>query len=112
MGASPWQTVSSVQISALRLLSSRLAPVTRRCPGAAIEPQAGEGTMSSTLSQARFSAGQWIAEPSADAPLQPTDLDLIASTRPSIGRRASRAIVRFLITLCIDVTPDLALQSD
>ena len=70
--------------------------------------------MSSTLSQsqARFSAGQWIAEPSADAPLQPTDLDLIASTRPSIGRRASRAIVRFLITFCIGVAATLAWQSD
>jgi hypothetical protein len=69
--------------------------------------------MSSTLglAESRFSAGRWVTEPSADAPLQPADLDLLAR-RPSIGRRASRAIVRFLITFCIGVAVTLAWQSD
>jgi hypothetical protein len=69
--------------------------------------------MSSTLShtQPRFSAGRWITEPSVDVPLQPTDLDQFPSTRPSLGKRASGVLARFLITFCIGVAATLAWQS-
>src|SRR5260370_38980121 len=67
--------------------------------------------MSSTLSptQSRFSEGRWVTEPSVHAPLQPTDLDRVPS--PSIRKRASRALARFLITFCIGVATALAWQS-
>ena len=69
--------------------------------------------MSSTLSrtQSRFSAGRWITEPSVDAPLQPIDLDGFPRRRPSLGKRASRAVARFLITFCTGVAAALAWQS-
>jgi hypothetical protein len=64
-----------------------------------------------SLTQSRFSAGRWVAEPSLDAPLQPTDLDRFPSTRPSLGKRASRVLARFLITFCIGVAATLTWQS-
>jgi hypothetical protein len=69
--------------------------------------------MSSTLSrtQSKFSAGRWVTEPSVDAPLQPIDLDRFPRRRPSLGKRASRALARFLITFCIGVAATLAWQS-
>jgi len=69
--------------------------------------------MSSTLSrtQSRFSAGRWISEPSVDAPLQPVDLDRFQRRRPSLSKRASRALARFLITFGIGVAATLAWQS-
>ena len=76
--------------------------------------------MSSTLNPARFkldlalsefSKARWAAEPSVDAPLQPTDLDLVASTPSSLGKQTSFALARFLITFCSGVAATLAWQS-
>jgi len=64
-----------------------------------------------SVTQTRFSSGRWAAEPSLDAPLQPADLDELPITRPSLGKRASRALARFLITCCIGVAATLAWQS-
>jgi hypothetical protein len=74
--------------------------------------------MSSTLNPARskldlalseFSKARWAAEPSIDAPLQPTDLDLVVRPPSSLGKQASFA--RFLIAFCIGVAATLAWQS-
>ena len=76
--------------------------------------------MSSTLNPAlskldlalsEFSKARWAAEPSVDAPLQPMDLDLVASTPSSLGKQASLALARFLIAFCIGVAATLAWQS-
>jgi len=76
--------------------------------------------MSSTLNPAlskldharsEFSKARWAAEPSVDAPLQPTDLDLVASTPSSLDKQASFALARFLIAFCIGVAATLAWQS-
>jgi hypothetical protein len=71
--------------------------------------------MNSTLSRKRseFSTDPWPTEPSVDAPLRPADLknDWFPSKRPSRGKRASRALARFLITFCIGVAATLAWQS-
>jgi hypothetical protein len=71
--------------------------------------------MSSTLSRTRseFSTDPWPTEPSVDTPLRPADLknDRFPSKRPSLGKRASRALARFLITFCIGVAATLAWQS-
>ena len=73
-------------------------------------------TSSPTLSpaQSEFSAGRLSAiEPSVDDSLRPADVkhDLFPNKRPSRRGRASRAVARFLITLCIGVAATLALQS-
>jgi hypothetical protein len=67
--------------------------------------------MSSTRPE--FSAGRRATKPSFDPTLQPADLknDWLPSERPSLGNRASRALARFLITLCIGVAGTLAWQS-
>jgi hypothetical protein len=66
--------------------------------------------MSSTRSD--FSAGRRTTRPSLDPSLQPTDLkNWFPSERPSLGNRASRALARFLITVCIGVSATLAWQS-
>jgi hypothetical protein len=76
--------------------------------------------MSSTLNPARskldlalseFSKARWATEPSVDAPLQPTDLDWVASAPSSPGKQASFALARFLIAFCIGVAATLAWQS-
>jgi hypothetical protein len=73
--------------------------------------------MASTLhrAQSEFPVDQWSNETSVDAKLRPVDLDLkndrFSSRRPSLGKRASRALVRFLITFCIGVAATLAWQS-
>ena len=76
--------------------------------------------MSSTLSPAlskldlalhEFSKARWATEPSYDAPLQPTDLDWVASAPSSLGKQASFALARFLIAFCIGVAATLAWQS-
>jgi hypothetical protein len=76
--------------------------------------------MSSTLNPAvskldlalsEFSKARWAAEPSVDAPLRPTDLDLVASTPPSLGKQASFALARFLIAFSTGVAATLAWQS-
>jgi hypothetical protein len=67
--------------------------------------------MSST--QSEFSAGRRPTKPSARPTLHPADLknDWFPSQRPSLANRASRALARFLITLCIGVAGTLAWQS-
>ena len=67
--------------------------------------------MSSTRSE--FSTGRRTTKPSVDPTLQPADMknDWFPSERPSLGNRASRALARFLITLCIGVAGTLAWQS-
>src|SRR6266571_9427135 len=71
--------------------------------------------MSSTLSRTRseFSAGRWATEPLVDATLRPADLknDRSPSKRPSLGKRASRALSRFLIMFCMGIATTLAWQS-
>ena len=76
--------------------------------------------MSSTLNPARskldlalseFSKARWAAEPSIDAPLQPTDLNLVVRPPSSLGKQASFALTRFLIAFCIGVAATLAWQS-
>ncbi len=56
--------------------------------------------MNSTLSRTRseISTGLWGTEPPVDATLHPADLDRLPSKRPSLGKRASRALARFVIT--------------
>lgn len=56
---------------------------------------------------------EWPAEPSSDAKLRPVDLDSVrfSSKRPSRGKRALRAVARFLVALCIGVAATLAWQS-
>src|SRR5215831_18416340 len=80
----------------------------------------GEVPMSSTLNPAlsrldlalsEFSKARWAAEPSVDPPLEPTDLDSVASTPSSLGKQASFALARFLITFCSGVAATLAWQS-
>ncbi len=79
--------------------------------------------MSSTLNPAlsrldlalsEFSKARWATERPVNAPLQPTqgtDLDLLASMPSSLGRRASFALARFLITFCSGIAATLAWQS-
>src|SRR5260370_7890627 len=69
--------------------------------------------MNSTLSRTRseISTGLWGTEPPVDATLHPADLDRLPSTRPSLGKRASRALARFVITFFIGVAATLAWQS-
>src|SRR6266567_3739679 len=73
--------------------------------------------MSSTLSRTRseFSTGLWGTEPSGDATFRPADLDndndRFPSKRPAPGKRASRALSRFLIMFCMGVAATLAWQS-
>ncbi len=73
--------------------------------------------MSSTLSRTRseFSTGLWGTEPSGDATFRPTDLDndndRFPSKRPAPGKRASRALSRFLIMFCMGIATTLAWQS-
>jgi hypothetical protein len=67
--------------------------------------------MSSTRSE--FSAGRRATDLSVDPTLRPADLknDWFPSRRSSLGKRASRALARFLITFCIGVAATLAWQS-
>jgi hypothetical protein len=50
-----------------------------------------------------FSAGPRVTEPSLDATLCPADLnnEPLPTDRPSLGRRTSRSLARFLVTACI-----------
>jgi hypothetical protein len=73
--------------------------------------------MASTLRRAQsdFPEDQWSNETSVNPKVRPVDLglrrDRLSSKRPSLGKRASRAVVRFLITFCIGVAAALAWQS-
>jgi hypothetical protein len=62
------------------------------------------------LALSEFAKARW-AEPSVETPLQPTDLDLVASTPSSLGRRASFSPACFLTAFCIGVASTLAWQS-
>ena len=58
-------------------------------------------------------AGLRVTEPSLDATLHPADLknDRFPSDRPSLSKRAARALARFLIAVFIGVAATLAWQS-
>jgi hypothetical protein len=60
-----------------------------------------------------FSAGPRITEPSLDPTLGPVDVsnDPLPTDRPSLGRRTSRSLARFLVAACIGVAATLACQS-
>jgi hypothetical protein len=60
-----------------------------------------------------FSAGPRVTEPSLDGALRPADLnnEPLPTDRPSLGRRTSRSLARFLVTACICVAATLAWQS-
>ncbi len=64
--------------------------------------------------QSEFYAGLLPVEPSVEAPaVRPTALenDQFPNGQPSLRKRASRALARFLITFCIGVAATLAWQS-
>jgi hypothetical protein len=71
--------------------------------------------MSSTLSptQSEFSTGRWATEPVPDDAPRLPDLKggRFKSKRLSFGKRASRALVRFLITFGVGIAATLAWQS-
>jgi hypothetical protein len=71
--------------------------------------------MSSTLSptQSEFSTGRWSTEPVLDDTPRLPDLKSgrFPSKRPSLGKRASRALSRFVITFCVGIAATLAWQS-
>jgi len=77
------------------------------------QPERGMMPMSSKLSHSRsdVSTSLWGTEPLTNETFHPTDLDQFPSKRPSFGKRASRALARFLMTLCIGVTGTLVWQS-
>jgi hypothetical protein len=71
--------------------------------------------MSSTLSPIRseFSAGPRDTEPPVDATLRTANPKNVRfpNERPSLGKRASRALTRFMITFCVGVAATLVWQS-
>ncbi len=72
--------------------------------------------MASTLKflRSEASANRWPDEPPVAAMYHPADVDnrgRVASSRPSLGKRASRALARFLIVFCIGVGATLSWQS-
>jgi hypothetical protein len=60
-----------------------------------------------------FSAGPRVTEPSLDATLRPAGLnnDPLLTDQPSLGRRTSRSLARFLVTACLGIAATLAWQS-
>jgi hypothetical protein len=71
--------------------------------------------MSSTLSptQSEFSTGRWATEPSLDDTPRLPDLKSgrFPTKRPSLGKRTSRALSRFVFTFCVGIAATLAWQS-
>ena len=63
------------------------------------------------LALSEFSKARWAGEPPMDAPLQPTDLDMVARPPPRLGKQGSFALARSLITFCSGVAITLAWQS-
>jgi len=63
------------------------------------------------LALSEFAKARWADEPSVDAPLQPMDLDLVASTPSSLGKQASFSLACFFTAFCIGVAATLAWQS-
>jgi hypothetical protein len=73
-----------------------------------------EGTpMNSRLRLAisEFSQGRWAAEPSAEPPLHPTELNLATKVLSWLGKLAPLAFARYLIAFFIGVVAALAWQS-
>ncbi len=66
--------------------------------------------MSSTPTSRRFAVLTDLGEPSINETSRRADLeyDQFPSNRPSLGKRASRALARFLVTFCIGVAATLA----
>jgi chemotaxis protein histidine kinase CheA len=60
-----------------------------------------------------FSAGPRVTEPSLGATLRPADLnnDPSPTDRPSLSRRTSRSLARFLVMACVGAAATLAWQS-
>src|SRR6516162_2013534 len=60
-----------------------------------------------------FSAGPRVTESSLDPTLRPADVSNAPSLtdRPSLGRRTSRSLARFLVATCVGVAATLAWQS-
>jgi hypothetical protein len=61
--------------------------------------------MSSTLTRRRFGVLTDLAAPSIDESSRRADF---SNNRPSLGKRASRGLARFLVTFCIGVAATLA----
>jgi hypothetical protein len=78
-----------------------------------------EDALSVTSNQRRstagadFSAGPRMTELSLDPTLGPADMsnDPLPTDRPSLGRRTSRSLTRFLVAACVGVAATLAWQS-
>jgi hypothetical protein len=66
--------------------------------------------MSSTLTHRRFGVLTDLPEPSIDETSRRVDLkyDAFRNNRPSLGKRASRALGRFLVAFCVGVAATLA----
>jgi hypothetical protein len=60
---------------------------------------------------AGFSAGPRMIEPSLDATLRLTELNIAPAVRPSPRWRTSRSLAGFLLTVCVGVAATLAWQS-
>jgi hypothetical protein len=60
-----------------------------------------------------FSAGPRVTEPSLDPTLRSADVNNapLLTDRPSVGRRTSRSLARFLVATCVGVAGTLAWQS-
>jgi hypothetical protein len=60
-----------------------------------------------------FSAGPRVTEPSLDATLRPADLNNnpLPTDRPSLSRRTSRSLARFLVMACVGAAATLGWQS-
>ena len=69
--------------------------------------------MSSKLSLAlsEFSKGRWVAAPSDEPPLHPTELNFVTRVRSGLDKLAPLAFARYLITFFIGVVATLAWQS-
>jgi hypothetical protein len=66
-----------------------------------------------TTAGSDFSAGTRVTEPSLDATLRPVDLnnDPSPTDQPSLRRRTSRSLARFLVMACVGAAATLAWQS-
>jgi hypothetical protein len=73
-------------------------------------PEGKEAAMPTTLNPQRreFFEALRPGDPSVDPTVRPTDLDQFPSKQPSLGKRASRGLARFLIIFCLGVAATLA----
>jgi hypothetical protein len=63
-----------------------------------------------TVALSEFAKGHWVAEPSDEPPLHPTELNLVTRLR-WLGKLSPLAFARYLITFFIGVAATLAWQS-